>query len=75
MKSTYCHAGRGVLIWLFSSTCEVCMYLDELVMDTGGVARDMLSMFWESVYVKMFDGGTLLIPGVQHQVEMEKFLS
>ena len=51
------------------------MYLDELVMDTGGVARDMLPMFWESVYVKMFDGGTLLIPGVQHQVEMEKFLS
>ena len=48
-------------------------YLDERAIDTGGVARDMLSMFWESVYVKMFDGGTLLIPAVHHQVEMEKF--
>ena len=36
-------------------------YLDERAMDTGGVARDMLSMFWESVYVKMLDGSTLLI--------------
>ena len=33
----------------------------------------MLSMFWESAYLKMFDGGTLLIPAVHHQVEMEKF--
>ena len=48
-------------------------YLDERAIDTGGVARDMLSMFWESVYIKMFDGGTLLIPAVHHQVEMEKF--
>ena len=48
-------------------------YSDERAIDTGGVARDMLSMFWESAYLKMFDGGTLLIPAVHHQVEMEKF--
>ena len=48
-------------------------YSEECAIDTGGVARDMLSMFWESAYLKMFDGGTLLIPAVHHQVEMEKF--
>ena len=48
-------------------------YSDERAIDTGGVARDMFSMFWETAYVKMFDGGTLLIPAVHHQVEMEKF--
>ena len=48
-------------------------YLDERAIDMGGVARDMLSMFWESVYIKMFDGSTLLIPAVHHQVETEKF--
>ena len=46
---------------------------DERAIDAGGVARDMLSMFWEKTYMKMFDGGALLIPAVHHQVAMENF--
>ena len=45
----------------------------ERAIDAGGVARDMLSMFWEKTYMKMFDGGALLIPAVHHQVAMENF--
>jgi len=48
-------------------------FLGERAIDTGGVARDMLSLFWESAYLRMFDGGTLLIPIAYYQVEMEKF--
>ena len=48
-------------------------YHDECAIDTGGVARDMLCVFWEKAYSKMFDGGNLFIPAVHHQVEMDKF--
>ena len=45
----------------------------ERAIDAGGVARDMLSMFWEKTYMKIFDGGALLIPAVHHQISMENF--
>ena len=47
----------------------------EQAIDAGGIARDMLSMFWKKIYayMKMSDGGALLIPAVHHQVAMENF--
>ena len=48
-------------------------FTGECAIDAEGVARGMLSMFWESTYLKLFDGGALLIPDVHHQVAMENF--
>ena len=47
----------------------------EQAINAGGIARDMLSMFWKKIYtyMKMFDGGALLIPAVHCQVAMENF--
>jgi len=54
-------------------TKEFPLHTNECAFDTGGVARDMLSAFWEQAYLNMFDGGNLFIPAVHHPVDMEKF--
>ena len=48
-------------------------FKDKKAIDTGGVARDALSAFWEHAYLTMFDGGSLLIPAVHHKVNMKNF--
>ena len=42
----------------------------EIAIDSGGVQRDMLSAFWEEVYVHFFDGSSLLVPTVHPNVDM-----
>ena len=42
----------------------------EIAVDSGGVQRDMLSAFWEEVYVHFFDGSSLLVPTVHPNVDM-----
>ncbi len=37
-------------------------FIGEPAVDAGGVCREMYSCFWESAYLKHFDGETLLIP-------------
>ena len=36
----------------------------EMAVDMGGICRDMYSSFWESAYLRHFDGENLLIPAV-----------
>ena len=45
-------------------------YDTEGACDAGGVLRDMLSAFWEAVYLSLFDGGSVLTPLLHAQVEM-----
>lgn len=52
--------------------CRI-QFKGERATDAGGVTRDMFSAFWERSYQHMFDGGSLLIPAVHHQVDMSKF--
>ena len=42
----------------------------EMAVDTGGVCRDMYSSFWESAYLRHFDGENLLIPAVNPNTDM-----
>ena len=44
----------------------------EKAIDTGGVARDMFSAFFEDCYIKLFDGGSLLCPAVHPHIPMSK---
>ena len=37
-------------------------YKDEEAIDTGGVARDMFSAFWEEAYLRDLDGGSTFVP-------------
>ena len=37
-------------------------FVGEPALDAGGVCRDMFSCFWESTYLKHFDGERLLVP-------------
>ena len=45
----------------------------EKAIDTGGVACDMFSAFFEECYVKLFDGGSLLCPVVHSHIPVSKF--
>ena len=38
--------------------------------DIGGVYRDMLSVFWQEAYEKIFDGGCLLTPVVHPETDL-----
>lgn len=49
-------------IEIFSEYPFRVSYEEKRAVDTGGVFRDMLSAFWDCVYVKHFDGETLLVP-------------
>ena len=48
-------------------------YEGERAIDTGGVSRDMFSSFWEEVYVKHFDGETLLVPAMHPNTQITTF--
>jgi len=45
-------------------------YHNERALDTGGVKRDVFSAFWEEAVVKLFDGGSAVIPVVTPHSEM-----
>ena len=46
-------------------------YEGEKAIDTGGVSRDMFSVFWEcALYPKQFDGGDVLVPTSHSGVDM-----
>ena len=48
-----------------------CVRFDgEKAVDTGGVCRDMYSSFWESAFIRHFDGESLLIPAVNPNTDM-----
>ena len=48
-------------------------YIDERAVDTGGVARDMFSGFWEKCYLYHCDGEKLLVPAVHPNTDMAAF--
>ena len=48
-------------------------FTGERAFDTGGVSRDMLEEFWKNVYMKYFDGATLLVPNLHAQSDMAIF--
>ena len=37
-------------------------FASEMVIDAGGVTRELFSAFWEQAYQLLFEGATLLIP-------------
>lgn len=48
-------------------------FINEKGVDVGGVSRDMFSAFYEHMYVKLFDGSTLLHPAVHSSIDMNAF--
>ena len=42
-------------------------------MDCGGVARNLLSGFWEEAVKKTFDGYRLLVPVIYPEIDMQVF--
>ena len=48
-------------------------YEGEIALDCGGVARDLLSGFWEEATRKVFDGCNLLIPTISPEVNIQVF--
>ena len=45
-------------------------YKNERAFDTGGVARDTFSAFYDDVYNRMFDGASLLIPALLPHIDI-----
>ena len=48
-------------------------FKDELAVDCGGVARDLLSGFWEEAVKRTFDGYRLLVPAIYPEIDMQVF--
>ena len=46
-------------------------FKNEPAFDSGGVCRDLFSAFWEDVYMRYFDGSSLLSPMVHANINME----
>lgn len=46
---------------------------NERAYDTGGVARDLFSAFWQEARVKLFDGSTVVVPAVTPHSEMVEY--
>jgi len=42
--------------------------------DTGGVTREMFSVFFEQMYIQLFDGSCLLYPAVHASMDMSNFI-
>lgn len=40
------------------------MFKEEQAVDCGGVARDLLTSFWEQAYTRFFDGCNLVVPKI-----------
>lgn len=47
--------------------------MNEQAVDIGGVSRDMFSSFFDAVYLKLFDGATLLYPAMHSSIDIEDF--
>lgn len=45
-------------------------FKDKIGIDTGGLYREMLCVFWQSVYENVFDGGCLLTPDVRPDTDL-----
>ena len=45
-------------------------FVNEMAIDSGGVCRDLFSVFWEEAYLKFFDGSSLLSPAMHASVDM-----
>ena len=43
----------------------------EKAVDTGGMSRDIFSVFWECAYPKEIDGGDILLPASHPGVDMQ----
>ena len=57
----------------FETEYPFCVrFSGEKAIDTGSVARDMFSAFFEDCYVKLFDGGSLLCPVVHPHTPVSK---
>ena len=48
-------------------------YQNEQAIDTGGVARDMFSAFWELVYVQDMDGGSTYVPMMHPHTDLSHY--
>lgn len=48
-------------------------FTKEKAIDTGGVARDMFSGFWERAYVRCLDGQSTFIPNVHPHVNLLEY--
>ena len=46
---------------------------NELGVDGGGLARDMISAFWEEAYSKMFDGALVVVPSMHPEPPFANF--
>ena len=75
LQSGVSHTIRRALLYedvidLYSNKLETILsefpfrvgFKGELTVDTGGVTRDMISAFFEEMYIKHFDGAALLVP-------------
>ena len=75
LQSGVSHTIRRALLYedvidLYSNKLETILsefpfrvgFEGELAIDTGGVTRDMISAFFEEMYIKHFDGAALLVP-------------
>ena len=64
------------VIALFSNEAVLLHYplkiqlIGERAIDTGGVCRDMLNEFWQTVYLQHFEGSNLLVPSVTANTDM-----
>ena len=48
-------------------------FTNEMAIDTGGVARDMFSGFWECTYINDFDGGSTYVPNIHPHTNLSKY--
>ena len=48
-------------------------FQDEQAVDTGGVAKDMFSGFWELAYTKDMDGGSTYVPMVHPHTKLFRY--
>lgn len=69
------------VIKLYTEMCSVLVneypffvqFCDELAVDTGGVTRDMFSAFFDDLYLRLFDGSSLLYPAVHASIDVNDF--
>ena len=70
----------GSVLALFTTNHEALLseyplrihFSGERAVDEGGVSRDLFSAFFEALYVKYFDGASLLYPSVNPHVRVSK---
>ena len=48
-------------------------FTNEMAVDTGGVARDMFSGFWEHSYINDFDGASTYVPSIHPHKDISQY--